>query len=79
MEESKKDFERVSIENGLDLTGEQIQIAVLLDHGYSQEEIAVKIGCCQKTVSNKIAQIKNKLLKQASFCGLVYRGTNEAK
>ena len=55
-----EDFERVNIENGLGLTDEQIQIAVLLDHGYSQEEIAARFGVSQQAISKKLAKIKKK-------------------
>jgi len=55
-----EDFERVNIENGLGLTDEQIQIAVLLDHGYSQEEIAARFGVSQPAISKKLAKIKKK-------------------
>jgi len=63
-----EDFKRVNIENGLGLTDEQIQIAVLLDHGYSQEEIAARFGCNQATISRKCAKIKEKCKKLKKEC-----------
>jgi len=57
---TKEIFERINVNNGLDLTDEQIQIAVLLDHGYSQEEIAARFGVSQQAISKKLAKIKKK-------------------
>jgi len=77
MENIKKEFGRVSVENNLGLTDIEIEITVWLESGYSQAEIAEYLGCNQATVSRKCTQIKNKCIKRATFCPIVYRGINE--
>jgi len=59
----KEAIKKVNVENGWRLSDEQIEILNMLDYGYTQAEIAAEMGYCQKTISNKIAQIKKKLKK----------------
>ena len=63
MENIKKEFERVSVENNLGLTDIEIEIATWLESGYSQAEIAGKLGISQQAVSKKIRKVRNLVVK----------------
>jgi len=63
MENIKKEFGRVSVENNLGLTDIEIEITVWLESGYSQAEIAGKLGISQQAVSKKIRKVRNLVVK----------------